>query len=90
MEFEFDPRKDEINRERHGISLLEAQELWAVPNVIAAIPEIEGELRWSIIGELREKLYVAIFTKRESRIRLISCHRADGRWKKEYAFKILN
>ena len=90
MDFEFDPRKNDINREKHGIDFLEAQQLWEVPNFVAATAYIDGEPRWSILGELRGRLYVAIFTKREDRVRLISCHRVDGRWEREYALKILN
>jgi uncharacterized protein len=35
MQFEFDPKKSEGNKLKHGIDFVEAQGLWLVPGIIA-------------------------------------------------------
>lgn len=75
MEFEFDPQKSRLNREKHGISLEEAARLWSVPAV-----EIEArtadEPRLMMIGQFEGKCYSCIFTRRGDKIRLISARRS--------------
>ena len=34
MEFEFDPKKSETNRLKHGIDFIEAQALWSDSDII--------------------------------------------------------
>jgi uncharacterized DUF497 family protein len=84
MEFEFNAQKEELNRRRHGIDFLEAQELWAHPHAVIAARSVGGEKREMIIGALAGRVYAAIFTLRAGRIRLISCHRADVRLERIY------
>ena len=85
MDFESDPLKEESNLSKHGVDFIEAQELWEVRNVVSRAGRVKGEERWGIVGRLRDRLYVAIFTLRGGRVRLISCHRADANWEKLYA-----
>ncbi len=80
--FEYDSKKSEANFERHGIDFIDAQELWATTHVVIPAKDVAGESRYAILGKMMGKVYVAIFTKRREAIRLISCHRADGRWEK--------
>ncbi|MCX5796030.1 MAG: BrnT family toxin [Elusimicrobia bacterium] len=82
--FEFDPKKDRINKERHGVDLSWAQELWDQPHVIIPARDVVGESRFLILAKADGKCYSAVFTKRGSAIRLISCHRADRRLEKSY------
>lgn len=86
--FEFDPEKDRSNRERHGIGLAAAEELWRVTHAVTAVKRSGGESRHAIIGELTGKLWVAIFTMRGEAVRLISFHRADRRLERIYEKKI--
>jgi uncharacterized protein len=82
--FEYDPKKSKKNKEQHGIDLEQAQQLWDVPHVFFPTRPVYGEERFIILGKLEERVYIAIFTHRGSAIRLISCHRADERWVREY------
>jgi uncharacterized DUF497 family protein len=82
--FEYDPLKSERNRECHGIDFEQAQALWKVPHLFYPTRPVYGEERIVILGKLTGHVYIAIFTLRGSAIRLISCHRADKRWVREY------
>lgn len=86
--FEYDPGKNRGNEERHGVSLSEAEGLWARTHVIVPAKNVLGEGRCAIIGDLDGKIYVAIFTRRGDIVRLISCHRADRRWEKIYESRV--
>jgi len=82
--FEFDPEKSRVNKERHGIDFIEAQELWNVPHIILPAKTIGSEERFIILGQLRRKIYMAVFVKRDEAIRLITCHRVDERFERKY------
>jgi len=84
MNFEYDPNKDRLNRERHGVDFAEAQELWRNPHVVLPARRVRGEERRMIVWTIEGKVFVAIFTVGSGWIRLISCHRADARWEKIY------
>jgi len=83
-QFEYDPNKSKSNKQIHGIDFEEAQELWVSTHVIIPAKGIIGENRSAILGKIKEKHYMAIFTKRDESVRIISCHRADRRWQKQY------
>jgi uncharacterized protein len=88
MEFEYDRKKNAANRSRHGIDFVEAQRLWRAPHAIVPAGMVGGETREAVLGKIDGELYLAIFTRREGRIRLISCHRADGKWEGIYEVSI--
>ena len=88
MDFEYDPQKSASNRDRHGIDFVEAQRLWKAPHAIVPAGSVRGEAREAALGKIDGELYLAIFTRREHRIRLISCHRADGKWEDIYEVSI--
>ena len=83
QEFEYDPAKSDANRDKHGIDFVEAQALWDAEAAERVLPYVrEGRLlRIGIIGE---KLWAAVFTMREGRVRLISVRRARGDEEVEY------
>ena len=78
MNFEYDRIKPILNKHKHGISLEDAKELWAVPH--AQLPgRVTNELRHVIIGRLHSKFYVCVFTLRGENgenVRLISARRS--------------
>jgi len=76
MEFEFDAAKSEKNKEKHGIDFLEAQALWKDSERVEFPARSDDEDRFAIIAELKQKLWVAFYTSRENRIRIISVRRA--------------
>lgn len=82
--FEFDPAKDRLNKERHGVDLAWAQQLWDETHVIIPAKNVAGESRYLILAEVDAKCYAAVFTRRGGTIRIISCHRADRRLEKKY------
>jgi len=76
MEFEYDPKKSIINKEKHGLDFEEAQPLWFDPDSVGFVAKSEDEDRFAIIAKLKNKLWVAFYTPRENRIRIISVRRA--------------
>jgi uncharacterized DUF497 family protein len=62
--------------------------MWEGDHVIIPAKNISGEKRFALLGKVQQKCYVAIFTKRRERIRIISCHHADEKWRKIYEKKI--
>lgn len=83
-EFEFDPAKSAANRNKHGIDFVEAQALWEDSAVERLLP-YGSEERHLRIGMFRGKLWAAVFTLREGRVRLISVRRARREEEVEYA-----
>ena len=88
--FEFDPKKNRLNRERHGVDLAWAQGLWEETHVIILAKEVFGESRSLILAKIEDRCYVAVFTMRGDSIRLISCHRADVRLERIYESRVQN
>ncbi len=90
MKFEWDPAKEAENRKKHGVSFDEAIALWG--NTHLEIEEIahseDGERRNATIGWVGDRIYVAIWTKRGEKIRLISVRRARKNEEKIFIEKI--
>lgn len=84
MEFEYDPKKSRINRDKHGISLEEAKQLWFVPAVEVTAQSCFDEQRFMLIGRLGGKFYSCIFTMRGETFRLISARRSGKKEVKIY------
>ena len=82
-DFEFDPAKSAANRDKHGIDFVEAQGLWDAPASVRPLPH-KGEARLLRVGRIGLKIWAAVFTLRESRVRLISVRRARREEEVEY------
>lgn len=78
MDFEFDTRKSEINKKKHGIDFFEAQTLWEDPELIEIPVQTSDEPRFLVIGEIAGKFWSAVITYRSERIRIISVRRSRG------------
>lgn len=76
MEFEFDPEKNNGNREKHGVDFFEAQALWDDPDFIEIPIKTNDEPRLLVIGRISEKHWSAIITYRGEKIRIISVRRS--------------
>ncbi|KAF0121384.1 MAG: hypothetical protein FD151_1271 [bacterium] len=76
MEFEFDPKKSEINKQKHGIDFYEAQELWDDPDFIEIPVKTSDEPRFLVIGKVSGKHWSGIITYRTEKIRIISVRRS--------------
>jgi uncharacterized DUF497 family protein len=76
MEFEFDSKKSNSNKAKHGIDFGEAQALWDDPDLIQIPVKTTDEARFLVIGRISGKHWSAIVTYRGDKIRLISVRRA--------------
>ena len=76
MKFEFDPKKSEANKTKHGIDFIEAQELWNDFDYLEIPAKTADEPRFLVIGKIGEKHWTGIITYRIDNIRIISMRRA--------------
>ena len=76
MEFEFDNRKSQTNKKKHGIDFIEAQALWNDPDRIEIPAKTVDEERFLIIGKISDKCWSAIITYRLEKVRIISVRRS--------------
>jgi uncharacterized protein len=84
MKFEFDPDKSKRNKAKHGVDFEEAQLLWEDPDAIGFPAKSEDEERFALLAIHKGRVWVAFYTLREDRIRLISVRRARKGEKKIY------
>lgn len=76
MEFEFDPKKSDINKSKHGIDFYEAQALWDDPDLIEIPLKTSDEPRFLVIGKISGKYWSGIIRYRTEKIRIISVRRS--------------
>jgi len=76
MDFEFDPHKNAINKEKHGIDFAGAQKLWEDRDRLLVPARTQNEARFMLIGKIGQKHWSVIFTYRGETIRIISVRRA--------------
>lgn len=76
MEFEFDQKKSEANKTKHGIDFVEAQVLWDDPDIVEIPVKTSDEPRILVIGRISGKHWSAVITHREHRVRIISARRS--------------
>lgn len=76
MEFEFDPQKSETNKRKHGIDFVEAQALWADPDLVEIPARTTHEPRFLVIGMLEGRHWSCVVTYRDGLTRIISVRRS--------------
>ena len=76
MEFEYDPKKSEINKKKHGIDFEEAKVLWEDMMRLEIVVKTDDEPRSMIIGKIENKFWSAIITYRKNKTRIISVRRS--------------
>ena len=74
--FEYDEKKSDSNKTKHGIDFVEAQALWLDSNLIEIPALTSDEPRFLIIGKMLDKHWSAVVTYRSEKIRLISVRRS--------------
>jgi uncharacterized DUF497 family protein len=85
VEIEFDPGKDAINRQKHGLSLADAARLdIAAAFVVPDERRAYGEARLQAYGLIDGRLHVLAFTMRGDVLRAISLRKANSREVKRY------
>jgi len=80
--FEFDPGKNRTNRESMALTS-GGSNVWSKSHVIIPAKMCSRKKRFAIIAEVRIVLYCCLCGKIDA-IRIISCHKADAKWKKIY------
>ncbi|KGE72748.1 BrnT family toxin [Spirochaeta lutea] len=83
MIFEWDEKKNEINKSRHHISFEDARYVFADPFAVTRVDYNEEEPRWQIMGHIgTELLVLAVYAMRnrngEEVIRIISARKATS------------
>lgn len=84
MTFEWDERKNEINKRLHGVDFETAKQVFADPNAIPFPDPYPNEERWDIIGFANNLLFV-VYTERSGDVtRIISAREATKEEKDGY------
>ena len=76
MLFEYDPKKSQSNREKHGIDFEKAQAIWDDPDCLEIPAKTTDEPRWLVIGKISSECWSAVITYRGENIRIISVRRS--------------
>lgn len=76
MEFEFDPRKSVMNKEKYGLDFMEAQALWDDPDLLEIPAKTTDEPRYLVVGIIAKIHWSGIITYRNDNIRIISVRRS--------------
>jgi len=76
VEFEFDEKKSNANKAKHGIDFVQAQALWLDENMVEIPSRTEDEARLVVVGKIAARHWSAVITLRDGRIRLISARRS--------------
>jgi hypothetical protein len=85
VRFDFDPNKDRLNLEKHGLSLSVAEELdWDAALLWIDDRQDYGETRVLALAPKTEILYYVAFVDRADVRRIISLRRANRREVKRY------
>jgi len=89
LEFEYDEQKSIKNKIKHGIDFIEAQALWHNKNALVVLANTtNGEIRYALISKFKTKCYVAIFTIRDNKYRIISVRRCRKKEEANYEANI--
>ena len=85
MNVEFDAKKDEANRRKHGISLALADAMdFDAALVIRDERRDYGEARFRALGPILGRLHVLAFTMRGGTLRAVSLRKANPRERSLY------
>lgn len=87
IQFEWDARKEALNRTKHGVSFEEAATAFADPRSITiSDPEHSHEEdRFVLLGlSYRGRLLVVVHTERGNNLRIISARRASKGERRQY------
>ena len=82
--FEYDEAKSASNENKHGISFDTARQLWNDANRLVIPAKWVDEPRYLLIARLNEKVWSAIYTSRNRRIRIISVRKSRDNEKEIY------
>jgi uncharacterized DUF497 family protein len=86
LNFEWDENKRLLNLKKHGIDFPDAIQIFFDTNRLEAISERQNyeEIRWKVIGKVEENILFVVYTKRDSKYRIISARKAHKNERKIY------
>lgn len=84
MEFIYDPKKSKANLKKHGVDFEQVKALWSDSGAVIVTAKTVGESRLAIIGQINGKVWIAIFTVRGKKTRIISARRAQPKEERIY------
>ena len=85
MKIAFDPAKDAINREKHGLSLAEAAEFDFEGAVVLVDERLDyGETRYRAFARIGDEGYCLAFALSRETVRAISYRRAHDKELRRY------
>jgi len=76
MPFEYDSKKSQSNREKHGIDFKDAQALWIDEDRLEIPAKTLDEPRYLVVGKISGKHWSAVITYRGENVRIISVRRS--------------
>ena len=83
--FTFDPNKDAINLNKHGLSLAEAADLdWSEALIWVDKRKDYGEIRQIGLVPMNQRLYNVVFVDKKTERRIISFRKANNREYERY------
>lgn len=86
MKIDFDPKKDNANLVKHGLSLVLAEQMeWSTALVWGDIRTNYGEPRQSALGLIGDRVHFVAFVDRADVRRVISLRKANIREVMHYA-----
>lgn len=79
MDVEFDPAKDAINQEKHGLSLSDGEAVFGDEDhlIVSTWREHDREHRYKVIGMVGGRLHTAVFVRRGGAVRFVSVRRSN-------------
>jgi hypothetical protein len=83
----FDPAKDAINRQKHGLSLAFGDRIFEDENhlIVPTIRQADGEERFKLIGLIDGRLFTGILVWRDDLPRFISVRRSNRNEERTYS-----
>ena len=86
MAYEFDPVKNKLNLEKHGLTLSDVEGFdWEVAVINEDKRATYAEARFEAISLIEDRLHVLVFCIRGEAVRVISLRKANAREVKRYA-----
>lgn len=86
MHYEFDLLKDEMNIDKHGLSLADADDFeWEAAVVREDTRKRYAEPRFEAKGYIGDRLHVMVYCLRADAVRVISLRKANSREVSDYA-----
>jgi uncharacterized DUF497 family protein len=79
MKIEFDSTKDEIDRQKHGLSLAFGARIFDDPDllILPTIRDEDDEERYKVVGLVEGRLYTAVHVWRGEAVRFLSVRRSN-------------